>query len=48
MPLHQSTDLRVSRKKFDREIAEFRALGDQYRPRGWFLCMQNTLVSLYY
>jgi hypothetical protein len=37
MPLHQSTDLRVSRKKFDREIAEFRALGDQYRPRGWFL-----------
>ncbi len=37
MPPVQSTDLTVSRKKFNREIAEFRSLGEQYRQRGWFL-----------
>lgn len=37
MPRHQYTDLAVSRRKFDREIAEFRHLGDDYRQRGWFL-----------
>ena len=37
MPSHQSTDAAVSRKKFAREIKEFRSLSDQYRQRGWFL-----------
>ena len=37
MPEHQYTDPAVSRKKFDREIAEFRAAGGDYRRRGWFL-----------
>ena len=37
MPPHQYTDLAVSRRKFDREIAEFYRLGDDYRKRGWFL-----------
>jgi hypothetical protein len=33
----QYTDRAVSRKKFDREIAEYNALGKEYRRRGWFL-----------
>lgn len=33
----QYTDAEVSRTKFDREIAEFQALGDQYLKRGWLL-----------
>jgi hypothetical protein len=33
----QYTDPVVSRTKFDREIAEFRALEPEYRKRGWFL-----------
>jgi hypothetical protein len=33
----QSTDPVVSRAKFDREIAEYRAVSDEYRKRGWFL-----------
>lgn len=37
MPQHQYADPAVSRRKFEREIAEFRRLGDDYRRRGWFL-----------
>ena len=33
----QFTDPAVSRKKFNREIAEFRSLRDQYSQQGWFL-----------
>jgi hypothetical protein len=33
----QFTDPTVSRAKFEREIAQFRALADDYRRRGWFL-----------
>lgn len=33
----QSTDPAVSRKKFNREIDEFRSLSDEYCRRGWFL-----------
>lgn len=36
-PLAQSVDPDVSRTKFDREIAEFRALASEYGARGWFL-----------
>lgn len=36
-PLLQSVDPEVSRRKFEREIAEFRTLGSQYGSRGWFL-----------
>jgi hypothetical protein len=35
--LAQSVDPVVSRTKFDREIADFRALGSEYGSRGWFL-----------
>ena len=35
--LVQSVDPVVSRTKFDREIADFRALAPQYTSRGWFL-----------
>ena len=37
MPDVQFADPAVSRKKFNREIAEFRSNGDEYRGRGWFL-----------
>jgi len=37
MPLRQYTEPAVSRKKFNREIDEFRRLGADYRKRGWFL-----------
>ncbi len=37
MSCHQYTDPAVSRRKFDREIKEFRSLDDEYRQRGWFL-----------
>ena len=37
MPDAQFADPAVSRKKFDREIAEFRAQADVYRRRGWYL-----------
>ena len=33
----QYADPAVSRKKFEREISEYRTLGDQYRERGWLL-----------
>ena len=33
----QFTDPAVSRKKFNREIAEFRSLREQYNQQGWFL-----------
>jgi hypothetical protein len=33
----QATDPAVSLRKFEREIAEFRAMADEYRRRGWFL-----------
>lgn len=33
----QYVDPSVSRKKFEREIAEYRAFGDRYRARGWLL-----------
>jgi hypothetical protein len=33
----QYVDPLVSRTKFDRELAEFQALSDSYRQRGWFL-----------
>ena len=33
----QFADPAVSRKKFDREIAEFQAQADEYRRRGWYL-----------
>lgn len=33
----QYVDPNVSRAKFDREIAEYRELAEQYRRRGWFL-----------
>lgn len=35
MPV-QYADSSVSRKKFEREIAEYHALSDEYRRRGWF------------
>lgn len=35
--LPQSTDPRVSRTKFDRELAEFQELEADYRVRGWLL-----------
>ena len=37
MPDVQFADPAVSRRKFNREIAEFRQNGDDYRRRGWFL-----------
>lgn len=49
MTPHQYTDPAVSRKKFDREIDEFRSLDYQYRQRGWFLVQAeypNALVIL--
>ena len=33
----QFADPAVSRRKFDREIAEFRSQADEYRRRGWLL-----------
>lgn len=33
----QFTDPEVSKRKFNREIAEYNALGEDYRRRGWFL-----------
>ena len=37
MPEPQFADPAVSRRKFDREIAEFRSQADEYRRRGWLL-----------
>ncbi len=37
MSPHQYADLAVSRKKFNREIDEFRRLSEDYRQKGWFL-----------
>lgn len=37
MSSFQYTDLAVSRRKFEREVEEFRRLGDEHRRRGWFL-----------
>lgn len=37
MPPHQYTDPEVSRRKFDREISEYRSLANEFRKRGWFL-----------
>jgi hypothetical protein len=33
----QTVDPRVSREKFDREVAEFRRAAEQHRRRGWWL-----------
>ncbi len=35
--MEQVVDPSVSRKKFDRELAEYRELEEQYRRRGWLL-----------
>jgi hypothetical protein len=35
--LEQATDPAVSRAKFEREIGQYRELGEQYAQRGWFL-----------
>ena len=43
----QYTDPAVSRRKFDRELAEYRQLSEEYRRRGWFLVeaeFPNVLV----
>lgn len=48
MPV-QYTDPSVSRLKFEREIAEYRSLGGQYRSRGWLLVeaeFPRVLVAL--
>jgi hypothetical protein len=45
----QYADPNVSRRKFDRELAEYRALGEEYRRRGWFLVdceFPRVLVAL--
>ena len=45
----QSADPTVSRRKFDREVAEFRSAADEYGRRGWFLAradFPNALVIL--
>jgi len=45
----QYADPSVSRRKFDRELAEYRALGEKYRRRGWFLVdfeFPRVLVAL--
>ena len=45
----QFADPAVSRRKFDREIAEFRLHADEYRRRGWLLAeaeFPHTLVIL--
>lgn len=33
----QFADPELSKRKFNREVAEFRTLGEEYRRRGWFL-----------
>jgi len=42
----QFVDPAVSRKKFNREIREFRAHADDYRRRGWFLVHAKFPVAL--
>jgi hypothetical protein len=45
----QYTDPEVSRLKFDRELAEFQSLQDEYRSRGWILissCYPELVVML--
>jgi len=45
----QYADPNVSRRKFERELAEYRALGGEYRRRGWFLIeaeFPKVLVAL--
>ena len=37
MPEVQFTDPAVSRRKFNKEVAQFRAKADVYRGRGWYL-----------
>ena len=37
MPETQFVDPAVSRKKFDREVAQFRSQADEYIRRGWYL-----------
>jgi len=47
--LPQSTDPRVSRTKFDREVGEFKELEADYRARGWLLlsaAFPTVLVAL--
>src|SRR5438128_9795080 len=49
MSVVQYADPSVSRRKFDRELAEYRALGEEYRRRGWFLIdyeFPKVLVAL--
>ncbi len=49
MPAVQYADPSVSRRKFERELAEYRSLGEKYRSRGWFLVhfeFPSVLVAL--
>lgn len=41
----QFADPSVSRAKFDREIAEFRSLFQEYRRRGWFLIRSEYPIA---
>lgn len=45
-PLSQAVDPRVSRRKFDREVSEFRSLARAYRERGWFLADAEFPVAV--
>jgi hypothetical protein len=40
--LAQATDPAVSRAKFESEVAEFRAQGEDYGRRGWFLAEADS------
>jgi Predicted metal binding domain len=42
----QTTDPRVSRAKFEREVAQFQAVATDYRRRGWFLASAEFPVAL--
>jgi hypothetical protein len=49
VPVNQYIDPTVSRRKFDREVAEYRAMGEEYRRRGWLLIdadFPRVLVAL--
>lgn len=37
MAVVQYAEPNVSRRKFDRELADYRSMGESYRSRGWFL-----------
>ena len=42
----QFADPTVSRRKFDREVAEFRSAADEYGRRGWFLARADFPYAL--